>query len=141
MIGMRDDLGAFAWFLIVIFLVIMVTFSLAQVMSSFASNTNMAIGLYMFVMVFSLLAGGFMINFQQASESVSWIRFMSYFYFGYEGLVLNEFRGDPNEDQVLRDTGFPNHVFLYDVYPLIGYLVFLRLMSYTFLRFRQRELR
>jgi len=42
------------------------------------------------VMLFMMLFGGFLVNGDQMPVVLGWIRYTSFFYFGYEGMILNE---------------------------------------------------
>ncbi len=61
LVGLRKDAASFFTFLLIIFLVIQVGFALSQVLSAIAKSVNMAIALYMVILVYSLLMGGFMV--------------------------------------------------------------------------------
>jgi len=41
-------------------------------------------------MLFMMLFGGFLVNGDQMPVVLGWIRYISFFYYGYEGMILNE---------------------------------------------------
>ncbi len=55
LVGLNPDGGRFAWFLLTLFCVINVGFAYAQLFAAFARSVNVAIGWFMFVLVYSLM--------------------------------------------------------------------------------------
>eukprot|EP01125_Pyxidicula_operculata_P018340 TRINITY_DN6509_c0_g1_i3.p1 TRINITY_DN6509_c0_g1~~TRINITY_DN6509_c0_g1_i3.p1 ORF type:complete len:150 (-),score=27.23 TRINITY_DN6509_c0_g1_i3:180-629(-) len=91
MVGLEPKLENFVYFLVNIFLTINVGFGISQVISAASKTVAMAIAIYMVVLVYSLLMGGFLVSKSDLPKPINWILYTSYFYYGFQGLVVNEF--------------------------------------------------
>jgi hypothetical protein len=93
MVGLNPKWERFGIFLLTVYLVVCVGFSVAQAAASASKHVNMAIAVYMIVLVYSLLMGGFIVG-PDDLQGGKWVLFTSYFWFGYECLICNEFEGE-----------------------------------------------
>jgi hypothetical protein len=116
LVGLAATWFQFLFFLLTITLVIVVGFSAAQIASALVKSHSQSIAIYMVILVYSLLLGGFMVTKNGVCEccwgrspvgpasgcfplanvvsaradlpaGIEWILYTSYFYFGYEALV------------------------------------------------------
>jgi ATP-binding cassette subfamily G (WHITE) protein 2 len=62
MVGLEPSASAFFIFLVIIFLVINVGFAVSQVIATLVNTSMFAIAIYMVVLVYSLLLGGFIVS-------------------------------------------------------------------------------
>jgi hypothetical protein len=95
LVGLNPAPGRFGLFLCIIFLVINVGFSWSQLLAACSSSVSVAIAGFMVVLVYSLLLGGFIVSVSDLGETARWVVQTSYFWQGYEALMVNEFSGDP----------------------------------------------
>ncbi|KAH3714043.1 abc transporter family protein [Pelomyxa schiedti] len=93
MVNLNPDPGRFFFFLWIILSVILVGFSVSQAIAAAVSSVNMAIAIYMLVLVYSLLLGGFIVSANDLPKATQWLLRTSYFFYGFEALVINEFEG------------------------------------------------
>lgn len=103
MIGLEPRLENFGFLLVVIFVVVNTGFSVAQLISAgllFLASVvyllgvktmSMGITLYALFIVHNLLLGGFIVEKKMMPENLQWLIFTSYFYYGFQALVSNEF--------------------------------------------------
>jgi len=119
--------------------VINVGFSVAQVVSAAATSTAMAVALYMVVLVYSLLLGGFIVGKDELPSPMQWAVYTSYFFFGFEALTINEFADKPYGAGVLEGFGFQNGNKYLDLGVLCGAWIVLRIIAYLLLRFLHRQ--
>jgi ABC-type multidrug transport system ATPase subunit len=130
LVGLNPDPDRFLWFLLTVFCVVNTGFAWASLFAAMAKTINVAISWFMFILVYSLLLGGFIMG-KKALKDSAWLTNTSYFYFGYENLIVNEFAGDEAGDaQVARMNMNP------DCRPSnVGYLILmftiLRLLSFV----------
>jgi ABC-type multidrug transport system permease subunit len=147
MCNLRPDAGCFFFFVLAVFLVLNVGFSLSQAVASGVNSTNMAIALFMLVMVYSMLLGGFMIPPKDLPQSARGALKTSYFFFGFEALMLNEFKDKADNDgnvwgNAVLDTfemsGSDKWV---DAVSLLMFIIGLRLIAFLNLKYLQRGFR
>jgi ATP-binding cassette subfamily G (WHITE) protein 2 len=147
MVGLEPDATRFVFFLATILMVINVGFSLSQLIASLASSTNLAIAIYMIVLVYSLLLGGFIIQANDLPSSVQWALNTSYFFYGFEALMINEFKGKADStgvvwgDTILTQMSMQNGNKYVDFVALCAIFLGFRCLAYFGLRFVQREKR
>lgn len=136
MVGLRADAGAFFFFILTIFLVSFSAESLALAVSIMTGDAQAAAALIpVFIIVF-LLFGGFFINSDQLSDWLGWIKYLSFIFYGFNAIVLNEFgnlAGDLKKPYALESHDqFDKWV---NIAILFGLLAVLRLLGYLFLQY------
>lgn len=139
MVGMEPSITSFIFFLGIIFLVIHVGFAWCQVLAAALKTTNMAIALYMLILVYSLLLGGFIVA-PSTLSYMKWALYSSYIYYGFEALVINEFENRSYGKETI-DLGFEGHNKYYNMMALILMFSSLRTVAYVFLRYLNKEKR
>jgi len=103
MVGLQPDAEHFIYFLALIFVVINVGFSVSQVISAGTKSATMAIAIYMIVLVYSLLLGGFMVTKSSLPVFARWAIYTSYFWYGFQGLIVNEFEQKSYGAEVIQE--------------------------------------
>jgi ATP-binding cassette, subfamily G (WHITE), member 2 len=91
MVGFEPLIGHFVFFIVVIFVVIELGFGFGQILATIVDSVNSAIAIYVVVLLYSLLLGGFIISKDDMPSSLGWLMYTSYFYYGFVALVVNEF--------------------------------------------------
>ena len=140
-VGLQADWKAFIYFVAVILIVINVGFSLSQVIAAVVPTTNMAISLYMLVLVYSLLLGGFIVSPSTLPAATQWLLYTSYFFFGFQGLCINEFEKKDYGPAVLKDLGMDGGNKYVALGVLVMYWVGLRVAALIALHFLHKEKR
>lgn len=139
MVGLQPTAANFFFFLAIISLVINVGFSLSQAIAAGVRTTNMAIAVYMIVLVYSLLLGGFMISKDNLPSGMQWLINTSYFFYGFESLVINEFELKNYGDDNLKVLEFQGDGKFTDLGALCVFFLGFRLIAYLLLRFKRIE--
>jgi len=94
LIGLQSDPQRFVTFIVILMMVNVVTSCACFAISSLTSNTATANLLAVIYLVFCMLFGGLFFNKSDGSLSapyVSKIRYASFFHYGYDALMINEF--------------------------------------------------
>ena len=106
----------------------------------------------MLVLVYSLLLGGFIVSKNDLPKPTQWLLRTSYFFYGFEALVLNEFSGKSYTcccsfltifrygEGVIEDNGFSGNKFI-DTAVLFIFFFVLRSLTYFLLRVLNKEKR
>lgn len=141
LVGFRSSDLHFPAFLLIVFLVVNVCFAKAQMLSALASSTNAALAFFMVILVYSLLLGGFMITADQLPHGIQWLTKTSYFFFGFNALLLNEYLGVDDPQKNLVNLGFQNDKLWIDLVALTLFLVGFRCAGFAALKYLHRERR
>jgi len=141
MVGLQPGASHFFYFFIVIFLVIIVGFSVAQLISAAVRTVSMAIAVYMIVLVYSLLLGGFIVPGPSIPSPIRWALRTSYFQYGFEALCINEFQDKSYGQDVLVSLDMQDGNANVDIAALVVIFVGLRTITYFLLRFCNQEKR
>jgi ATP-binding cassette subfamily G (WHITE) protein 2 len=93
MVGLRPDAVHFGWFYLINALVMLNSYSLCLFISNISKNYQVANLIAPLVIVLFLLPSGFLINLD--SLPIYWrpLKYISFFRYGFEAVVLNEFKG------------------------------------------------
>ena len=138
MIGLYPSAGHFGFFLLTIGLVIVCSFFLAQGVSAGADSNAFGAALFCAIFVWSLLLGGFLVRRPILPRDIQWIVYTSYFYFGFEALIINEFDNGNSDSQGFLDfRGFHPDDKWVCIGVLVVWIVFWRVLGYILLRFCQ----
>eukprot|EP00045_Choanoeca_perplexa_P006495 m.55527 g.55527 ORF g.55527 m.55527 type:complete len:690 (-) comp13657_c0_seq1:26-2095(-) len=149
MVGLRSDAGSFFGFVLVVFLVTQAAESIAYIVSALANTAQQAGALAPIFIVTSILFGGFFIGEDAIPVWIGWLRYLSYFKYGFAALMqleydarsLNQDACDENGSFCpvngnavlhfydLNELGFAANVFV-----LLGMAFGFRLIAYWVLR-------
>jgi len=133
MVGLNPSMIHFIFYLAQIFVVLIIGFSMSQVISSIFKSVNLAIAVYMVILVYSLLLGGFIVRRNKLNDAVKWLTYTSYIWWGYQGLVVNEFEDKWFGPPLLENLGMDGG----DKYVNLGILcciwAFLQLIAFFFI--------
>ena len=141
MVGLNPTADAFFLFLTIVFLVICVGFSLSQLIAASVSSLSMAIATYMIILVYSLLTGGFIVSKADLPQALQWLLYTSYFYYGYESLLIVEFGDKEWGPEFLAGFGFTAENLGRDMAVLAAMFVGYRIAAYIVLAYFLREKR
>lgn len=157
MVGYTASLGHFLFFFVVVMEVVIVGFGFAQLLaasvkvcspcrappcgrfSNFAQSVNLAIALYVFMLVYSLLLGGFIVSINDLPTHLTWLIYTSYFYYGFAALIINEFEDSECCYDVIPDMNLENANKWRCFAGLLVILLALKVLEYLALRFLHRE--
>lgn len=139
--GLEPEVWSFVFFLAVILTVINVGFGVSQLIAALVPTTNMAIALYMLVLVYSLLLGGFIVSAANLPSATQWLLYTSYFFFGFQALCINEFEGKEYGPAVLKDLGMDGGDKFVALGALVAFWVGFRIAGLIALHFMHTEKR
>lgn len=149
MTGLRSDALRFFYAYGILALVSMAAVSYAYVIATLSPSSSIAIALSAPLAIPLLILGGFFIEKASIPEWLSWLQYLSWFSYGYEALVVNQWDNygniscDPgnstdaeclnNGTRVIESRGFNKDHLPIDVYGLLALIVGFRLISFLFL--------
>jgi len=111
---------------------------------------SVAVGNFIAVlfMLFCMLFGGFLVNGPTVPVALGWIQYISFFFYGYEAMVVNELVGlevtidvagypatDVEGSLFLTILGLNPDAMTRDISVLVGMVLFYLLLAYLALRF------
>ena len=141
MVGYATGFGHFMFFLVVVFLVIQTGYGICQVLASVCKSVNIALAVYLFFLVYSLLLGGFIIHKASLPSAFQWVVYTSYFFYGFAALLVNQYEDKSYGSQVLASLNLTD----VNKYYCCGFLLFLwvaaKIIEYLCLRFLNKEKR
>eukprot|EP00727_Mastigamoeba_balamuthi_P000518 m51a1_g10463 putative atp-binding cassette sub-family g member 1 isoform x1 (600) ;mRNA; r:39719-41802 len=140
MVGLRPELPRFATFTLIVFLTVMVSFSAAHLAATASGSVGLAVALYGFFFVYSLLFGGFFIAMPKMPANARWLVRSSYMFYSFEGMLMNEFEGDEALSWLRPQYDVGGSPWR-DVAVLAAFFLGLRVGSYLCLCFLHREKR
>jgi len=152
-IGLNPPADRFFGFLGTILLTANAAFSLGYAISAVAPTVGVALAIAPLIMMPLLIFGGFFVNTDSIPKYFIWLEYMSFFKYGFEAIVVNEWNGktigcDTGEicaltsgAQVIQSLGLNADNFGRDLGVLAILLIGFRVIAYLFLlrRSRQRE--
>lgn len=94
MVGLQPAWDRFACFFLMCTLVMLNSYGLCMWISNMAKNYQIANLTAPLILVLYLLPSGFLINLNSLPVFWRWLKYISFFRFGFEALVENEFRGE-----------------------------------------------
>lgn len=155
MIGFQPTFSRFIQYIVILFLCSLCGGSLGLTMSTLAPDASVAGALIPVVLIPFMIFGGFIANFDTIPVFFIWVPYISFIKWGFEALVLNEFRGltfTCTEQQRIGGqcpfrTGEDtiNYLRMEDASMLASYLVltgmvlFLRLVAYLAILYRAKK--
>jgi ABC-type multidrug transport system ATPase subunit/ABC-type multidrug transport system permease subunit len=93
MVGLNPGADRFFIHILIMIVVIFAAQSFGQLISAIAPRPEIALAITPVITTLLMLFGGFYMNVNNIPPYVIWIYWISFFHFGFEALVLNEFRG------------------------------------------------
>ncbi|KAJ7318624.1 ATPase [Desmophyllum pertusum] len=150
MIGLRPHVPRFLAAYGILALVSTSTVSYAYIISTISANESISTALSGPLTLPLLIVGGFFIDNTTIPGWLSWLKYISWFYYGYEALVINQWdnygnitcdesynRTDSpciyNGNEAIEARGLDEGNLLIDVYGLLALTVGFRVLSYLFL--------
>lgn len=141
MVGFYPDAAHFFIYCLIITLTILVGFSATQVAAALSSSVPIAVATYMIILVVSLLLGGFIIAKRELPAGAQWLVYVSYFWWGFSGLMLNEFGDRPYGPALLERMGMGGQSVWTSVGVLVGFFVLFRSIAFVLLLTLHKERR
>lgn len=151
MVGLRPDVLRFLAAYGILALVSMAAVSFAYVISTISPTTSVSTALSGPLTLPLLVLGGFYIENRTIPEWLSWLRYLSWFNYGFEALVVNQWDNYgpipckiiPNNETytscvyngsiAIEQRGLKEENLLIDIYALVAITVGFRLISFLFL--------
>jgi ABC-type multidrug transport system permease subunit len=96
MVGFNSDFRAFLMCVLIAVLVANCASSFGYLMSCVSSSVTMALSLGPPIMIPLLLFGGFFLNNLSVPFYFVWLKYLSWFYYGNEALIINQWQGIQN---------------------------------------------
>lgn len=155
MIGLNTtSIDKFFYFQLTSVLVTMTAGSICLAISSVVPSIGMGNLLAILILMFSMLFGGFFLSKSEMPAFVDWIKYTSFFNYGYEVLMVNELKGEDfsfnpknykpilvSGDEFLQQFDMNPDRFYLDIGVLCGMIVLFLTISYLLLRFAIQERR
>lgn len=150
-VGLRHNTGAFFVCLSVMILIVNVGCSFGYAVSCLSSNTMIALAILSPIYIPIILFGGHFLHIDSIPVSLRWIKYLSWFYFGYEILSINQWaKIDKIECEaakpicflqgadVLKQLNFKKDNITFDFTMLIVLVAGYRIIAYIILSVRIR---
>ena len=138
MVGLRADAGAFFKFLLVVFLVSTFAESWALAVSIMVGDPQVSASLIPVFVILCVLFGGFFIESEQLPSWLHWFKFVSFVFYGFAALTINEFpstSSDPVVAQVRELAGFSNIPYWANVGALVGLILIAKICGFLCLKY------
>jgi ABC-type multidrug transport system permease subunit len=104
MIGLRELASHFAWFILLLIIINIVSGALCICIGSIASSVASANLMATTIILLNLLFAGFLLNKGSIPYYLKWVHYLAYFNYAYEALLINELYGF---DIIIDPKGFP----------------------------------
>lgn len=136
--------GAFWYFYLVLCLASLVGLFVSQFVAFVAPSTQVAVGLFPVVLMFSILFGGYIVYLPRFPHWLAWGPSISFLRFAFQPIVLNEFQGNdklPLADAYIDQLGFNHlskHYCLLVMLCFIGCSSLLQLAALKLINFEER---
>ncbi|KAJ8656456.1 hypothetical protein O0I10_007779 [Lichtheimia ornata] len=112
MIGLNPTGTVFGKFLLVLVLFNLSAVGLCLCFATAIKNLASANLFSNLVMLFSMLFGGFLLNKDHIPSFLSWLKYLSFFNYGYEALIVNELKDLTLRDDTIADIKIPGSIIL-----------------------------
>jgi len=156
MAWLNPSADRFFIFLGISFLILQVVLSLGYFLSCVAPNADIALAIAPVMIIPMMLFGGFYLNSGSIPAWLSWVKFISWFYYGYSALMTNQWAGvqdidcqtDPNlppgscittGNGVLDKLAIDQDNFVRDILMLIVLASVLRVFAFSALCLKARR--
>lgn len=141
MVGLNSQYQAFLLCVAISVLIANTAASFGYMVSCISSSLNIALSIGTPLLMPLLLFGGFYLNNASVPVYFIWIKYISWFYYGYESLIINQWSTISNEtcatDQicpngkdVVKSLNFDVDNFLLDIGIIIVLLIFFRFLAF-----------
>lgn len=91
MIGLEPRAENYFYLITTVFVVVNSGFAVSQLISSVVNSPTMGLALYFIFLVYCLLLGGFIVHVDMMPGPIQNLIYTSYFFYGFQGLIVNEF--------------------------------------------------
>jgi ABC-type multidrug transport system permease subunit len=148
MVGLQDQADKFFTFFGLILLISNVAVGVGYIVSSASSNVSIALALAPVSVIPMMLFGGLFLNVESIPKYFYWVSYLSWFYYGFEALSINEWDGFaavcsnntagcvPDGTTALEFFGFDKANYLQDIAILFALLVAARIVGLLILNLR-----
>ncbi|CAG2116215.1 unnamed protein product, partial [Medioppia subpectinata] len=92
MVGFNPDISAFLIAILIGILITSCAVSFGYFMSCLTSSANVALSLGPPLLLPVVLFGGFFLNADTTASWLSWFKYISWFYYGFSSLIINQWR-------------------------------------------------
>jgi len=163
--GLNPEAERFFIALGIVILILQVINSLGFFLSSISPNADFALAIAPVLIIPMMLFGGFYLNTESVVDWLIWIRYISWFYYGYSALLVNQWSGVENiscpqkisetmggtnmtgvetaclttGDQVLATLSIHESNFTRDILLLVTLAIVLRILAFLALLMRTRR--
>eukprot|EP00179_Madagascaria_erythrocladioides_P005209 CAMPEP_0198312416 /NCGR_PEP_ID=MMETSP1450-20131203/3790_1 /TAXON_ID=753684 ORGANISM="Madagascaria erythrocladiodes, Strain CCMP3234" /NCGR_SAMPLE_ID=MMETSP1450 /ASSEMBLY_ACC=CAM_ASM_001115 /LENGTH=678 /DNA_ID=CAMNT_0044015361 /DNA_START=101 /DNA_END=2137 /DNA_ORIENTATION=+ len=103
MVGLRANFVSFIYFVAVILCCVTIAQGLTLCIATFTPDPQTSAAITPVFMILFMLFGGFFIDVDSIPAAVGWIRYLSFIFYGMNGLLHNQFDGSASE-QAIVDT-------------------------------------
>jgi len=155
MVGLNPDAERFFIACAIVLLVVQVVLSLGYFLSCIAPNVDIALACAPVLIIPFMLFGGFYLNNGSVPVWLSWLKYLSWFLYGFEGLLINQWSGVENiscpsevnsnlpclttGEQVLDTLAFEKGNFVRDILMLVVLAVVVRVLAFLALLMKTRR--
>jgi len=153
MVGLNPDAERFFIAAGIVLLVVQVVLSLGYFMSCISPNVDIALALAPVLIIPFMLFGGFYLNNGSVPVWLSWLKYLSWFLYGFQALLINQW-SDVKDiqcpsnttlpclttgEQVLEQQAFEEDTFLRNILMLVVLAVSIRILAYLALLMKTRR--
>jgi len=154
MVGLNPGAENFLIACAIVLLVVQVVLSLGYLLSCITPNVDIALAVAPVLIIPFMLFGGFYLNTGSVPVWLSWLQYLSWFLYGFEALLINQWSGvdsiscpDVNStlpclttgEQVLDTLAFEKTNFVRDIVMLIVLAVGFRILAFIALHMKTRR--
>lgn len=133
MVGLNTTTEAFFTLLLICVLVALAGEGMAQAISVFAGNEQMAAALVPVAVILEVLFGGFFIPPSALPGYIQWARWLAFIYYGFNAAVLNEFDQNTDVDQDVVRSLESSLSKWENIAALVGFMAVFKLLYFTVL--------
>merc|ERR1711915_1017273 len=153
MVGLNPDAERFFIAAGIVLLVVQFVLSLGYFMSCISPNVDIALALAPVLIIPFMLFGGFYLNNGSVPVWLSWLKYLSWFLYGFQALLINQW-SDVKDiqcpsnttlpclttgEQVLKQQAFEEDSFLRNIIMLVVLAVSIRILAYLALLMKTRR--
>ena len=139
-VGFRSGFGHFILFTLTLWFVALDSASLFFAIATLSPNLGVAMALAPMLLILLILGSGFWVLPSQMPGGWVWLRYISFFRFAFQALMVNEFSGTP-EEAALQAFEISGLTIMENFLVLWAIMIILRVLSYIFLLFLYRDKR
>lgn len=152
LVGFYSDSMTFLRFILSLVLFNLSCSSICLVIAILIENHGVANLVASLTILFSMLFGGFLLNKDSIPAVLSWLKYLSTFYYAYEALIVNELINVKLRDQtiidvviagrlILKQFGFDEDGYVRNVISLAVMFTVSLIVAFLFLKFLVKEKR